>query len=288
MNRKRLLRAGGILAGLLVGVPLLLWGGYAVLALVRQEHFYHGLPSSWWRRQFEWRSGYNEEDGLVYETRGYQRYDRLSGTWVGPVTDYLGISLETGTILFKDPAATPVLFDFIRDGNVDTRLRIAARFADLRVHPEVAIPALVAVVKMDRPPPHHRERLLAIAFLEKYGPQAAPAVPALLECLDRKRPELQSADEGVALGLAVQVLRTIEPEYMDMLMGLLDHPDPEFRAKAPRIVGLYLSPKAKPAVPAIVRLLADPNTMTYCVAARALLRIDPEAAHKAGVPKDYE
>jgi hypothetical protein len=291
MKRRRLLWAGGILAGLLVGVPVLLWSGYAALALMRHEHFYHGLPSSWWRRQFTWRRGYHEEDGS-YSSSGYERFDRLSRSWIGPVTNYLGISQPpNGFAIFSDPAAAPVLCDLIRDGEVDTRLVAAECLARMQLHLEVVMPALIAELEKNQPRHHYRERLFAMSSLGRFGQQAAPAVPALLTLLNRKTRETDG-DAQNEQHMALQTLCQIDPDNMELLIRLLEHPNRGIRESAVRTLGYQFGPKAKAAVPALVKMITERQKREYLglyrAAALALLRIDPEAAHKAGVPKGYE
>jgi hypothetical protein len=289
MKPKRLLWAGGILTGLMVGVPLLLWSGYAVRALMRHEHFYHGLPSSWWQRQLTLMGpDYDPQQGMV--TGKYADFARkLARSQVAPVTDYIGLSYPcTGGGLYNDPAAVAVLCDFVRDGDERLRLGAAQQLSMMHLHPEIAIPALIAFLKEDYPraPPHQTDRLVAMSSLERFGPQAAPAVPALLALLNRKSKETDG-DARNERRVAVQVLRTIDPDNMNLFIRLLEHSDWEIRSDAARMLGYHFGPKAKAAVPALVKMLGEKHSMSYRDAALMLLRIDPEAAHKAGVPKGY-
>jgi HEAT repeat protein len=292
MKRRRLLWVGGILAGLLVGLPVLLWSGYAALALYRHEHFYHGLPSSWWRRQVT-------RLGLHWVTppppTGTGRYLHvalaLSQSRFAPVTNYLGISqLPDGTGLFGDPAAAPVLCDFIRDGDEDACLMAAQALSQMHLHPEVAIPALIAFLKEDRPPPYGEACSWAMGCLQNFGPQAAPAVPALLDRLNRKRRETVGDARREQL-TALQALRAIDPDNMELLIGLLEHPSREIKQQTMITLSHQFGPKAKAAVPALVKMITQRDKREYLglyrPAALTLLRIDPEAAHKAGVPKGY-
>jgi hypothetical protein len=112
VKRKRLVWAGGILAGLLVGLPLLLWGGYAVLALLRQEHFYHGMPSSYWRQKIRrWRG-----------PRTFPPDKPLPIPTLRRAADFFGLDVEgipgsnpNPADFRSNPAAVPVLTDLIWD-----------------------------------------------------------------------------------------------------------------------------------------------------------------------------
>jgi HEAT repeat protein len=290
MKRRRLLWAGGVLAGLLVGVPVLLWSGYAVLALLRHEHFYHGLPSSWWRRQFSLIGPcWDPQQRTLVPRRYYHVADALSRSRFAPVTDYLGMGLPpNGVGIYTDPAAAPMLCDFIRDGDAYTRVIAAQSLAEMRLYPEVAVPELIAVLKEDLAVRPYRFTVVAMNGLARFGPEAVPAVPVLLDVLNWDRAKTDG-DAKEAQRFALQTLRAIEPDNMDLLIRLLESPNWEVRADVAQTLGYRFGPKAKAAVPSLVRMLGErDNPMTARTAALALLRIDPEAAHKAGVPKGYE
>jgi hypothetical protein len=68
-----------ILLLLLVIGPLVPWGYYAAAGLVRGEHSYHGLPSSYWSRQV--RNLY----ARVFPLRPPDSWDRVRERWYGGV-----------------------------------------------------------------------------------------------------------------------------------------------------------------------------------------------------------
>jgi hypothetical protein len=275
MKRKRLLWVGGILAGLLVGVPVLLWGGFAVLALLRHEHFYHGLPSSWWLSRIN-------------------RFSETQAAWgpvlrspLAPVLEYTGVAFRPDKVsLWRDPAAADVLCDFIRDDPSGGRgLECAIRLSCPPArHPEVAVPYLISFLEercpKARPLIPNGDRAAAAMALQRYGPEAKAAVPVLLDLLDRGDTNDQRH--------AFPALCAIEPENVDLPMRCLTHPAWEVRLAAARSLGDQLGAKAKAAVPALVKMYEASDPYTKRAAALALLRIDPGAAYKAGVPKGYK
>jgi hypothetical protein len=266
VKRKRLLWAGGILAGLLIGVPVLLWSGYAVLALLRHEHFYHGMPASWWGHVTFWRG-----DHLDLALR-------LSRSRIGRVTDYLGISEPlSARDMFENPDLAPILCDFVRSGGRNRCLGVAY-LSDLRLHPEVVVPELIAVlwkpqIMWDDPP-----RTAAIGELQSFGPEARAATPLLLDLVYKGTQKEQRA--------ALNALANIEWYNTDLFLELLNHPDADIGEAAIRRLS-EREPKAKEAIPRLVELIVRPKNdqerRLHQVAVEAVFAIDPEAARKAGV-----
>jgi hypothetical protein len=289
MKRKRVGKVALILAGAVVAVPCLLWSGYAVLALLRHEHFYHGLPSSWWRRQLtlmapEWTPNGDVEVGRYAKFAG-----KLSASRFAPVTEYLGLSLGSVGGPYKDPAAAGVLCDLVRDSENEYLHVCAAHYLSMmHLHPEVVVPALSDVLQQDRPrtDPYRLYRSLAMSSLERYGPEAKTAVPVLLDCLYRKAkpPDWDAQNERLN---AARVLCQIEPENIDRFIRMLEHPDPEIRGYAVSTLSSRFGPKAKAAVPALLKMYGGKDPNAKRAAAQTLLRIDPEAAYRSGVPKGY-
>jgi hypothetical protein len=289
MKRKRLLWAGGILAGLLVGVPVLLWSGYAVLALLRHEHFYHALPSSWWRRQVTlMRPYWDPNRGFFVDGRYFAFTKTLASSRLGPVTDYFGLSTPANTgIALQDPAAAGVLCDLVQDGDAPLRYNSSYLLASMHLCPDVAIPELIRALD------HFGNRMGAIQILGRYGPQGTQAVPALLDFLNREsetRDNMPWLEDHAKMerGFAVEALRRIEPENLDMLIGLLKNPHRGVREQVAGILGYEFGPKAKAAVPALLKMRLEWKPPARPIARQALLLIDPEAAFKAGMPKDDE
>jgi hypothetical protein len=115
--RRRCLLAG--MVGLLLALPWLLWGGYALVALLRGEHFYHGLPTSYWRRQL---AGPGNE----------WRHRRLTKAEAFPVVGTVLVCLNAGwKPMLTDPGALPVLADLMQDENPIVRHATILELADL-------------------------------------------------------------------------------------------------------------------------------------------------------------
>jgi hypothetical protein len=106
--RRRWVLAG--LAGLVLALLLLVWGGFALPALIQGEHFYYGLPSRLWA------------DAVRRWHRNNPRQPRPVSTWFGRWMLRLSSRAEP-LVLRGDLAAVPVLSDLMqcRDENVRWR-----------------------------------------------------------------------------------------------------------------------------------------------------------------------
>lgn len=149
-------------------------------------------------------------------------------------------------------SALPTLQESLADEDPDTR--IAALNVLGRIGPEPEIIQLLIVALRD---PYVAVRNTAIAVLRRFGPKARDAVPALVALL--QDPRLHSVTESERL---------------------TDELGPWPAARALGAIGA----EARPAVPQLLRALADRNLDIREAAAAALRRIDPEAAARAGVP----
>jgi hypothetical protein len=124
--RRRWVLAG--LSGLVLALPWLLWGGYTLLALAHGEHFYHGLPTSYWRSRLAQTDG-----GLVPAwLRTFPK--------VLQAADYLGLGTDSAP--FTDVDALPMLADLLHDENITVRYRVVRALGPLGVQTESVGPLL--------------------------------------------------------------------------------------------------------------------------------------------------
>jgi HEAT repeat protein len=126
--------------------------------------------------------------------------------------------------------------------------------------------------------PADGRRVQAVNELGSLGPGAKPATPALIEVLKRKEDLLC----GPAAAALVQV--QADPELViPALIDCLIDPDGHGRPDVVEALGEF-GPKAKAAVPLLVKLLEDHSSKEIVRAVpQALRKIDPEAAARAGV-----
>jgi hypothetical protein len=120
-----------------------------------------------------------------------------------------------------------------------------------------AVPALLAAVA-DR---GHRDRLRAVEALGILGPDASPAVPALVRVMKE--------NGAIGLGAAAALGRIGPParESADELRRALDAPDPQIRARA--AIALWeVGRDAETAVPVLVEALRGPTLRPGVVMAR--------------------
>jgi HEAT repeat protein len=113
--------------------------------------------------------------------------------------------------------------------------------------------------------------------LGKIGPEAREAVPALKQLLEHK-------NEYVCWAAAIALCRMGEASAgLPILVRDMER-YPSYMVKYAEPVLADLGREVKPAVPVLLRALRDDDHATYAAAARLLRKIDPDAATKAGVP----
>jgi HEAT repeat protein len=148
-------------------------------------------------------------------------------------------------------------------------------FAALGAEAKPAVPALIALLD-DK---DQRVRYLAVFALRCLGPVAAEALPSLLACLND--PDFTIRDEAVTgLGTIQQQPEQVVPVIIAFLEKY--HSNAILCYNAIGALGMF-GPKAKSAVPTILGYLNDQEQCTRSEATNALLKIDPQAAIKAGV-----
>ncbi len=207
----------------------------------------------------------------------------------------------------QDPAVVPVALAALKDEVVMVRahglLLLSAANPD---HPDL-VPEAVRLIK-DQPP-----NLLGLNVLQRVGPGAGKAVPALVEWL-RTEPAPGTRNAiAFTLGRIGPAARAAVPDLVDLLrdrdpaarrtlleavrsIGGADH-----RKLVPVLLGLVRDnqdtvldvalnllgeqgPAAAEAVPILLDELRKPQGGRYLDAARALAGIAPERARKEGVP----
>src|SRR5437870_5216055 len=190
--RRRWLLA--VLAGLVLALPLLLWTGYAVLALLGHEHFYHGLPTSYWSmvvRRANEDSDRAMAAGCLGPAPPVSRLDEL--------LESVGLGWGSG-ILNGDPATVPVLADLLGDDDQEVRWMAATALGAIGPPAETAVPALTRALG----DPYYLVRWTSADALGYIGPGARSAVPALTEALGDAEKDVRES--------AANALRTIDPE----------------------------------------------------------------------------
>jgi HEAT repeat protein len=192
--------------------------------------------------------------------------------------------------------AVPALVDALKIERI--RPSVARILGRLGPAAKQAVPALAEIVRRDDRVPARCEALMALGAI---GPDAAPSVPAIAESLRgtkedicyaacyalgrigpaaiAAKPELQNklrdANQSIALSAAWALAR-IDPRSAEvarlsvplLLQGLADA-EPRVRAEAANSLAL-LGPLAKDAVPALKKVLRDPDDTVRDAADKAI------------------
>jgi HEAT repeat protein len=126
--------------------------------------------------------------------------------------------------------------------------------------------------------PADGRRVQAIKDLGSLGPQGQQAIPALLEALRQ--------NDDILCGTAAEALVKIQADpqtVVPALIGCMTDGNGNGRPDVVEALGQF-GPKAKDAVPALIKLLQDRSSKDIMTAVPAALKkIDPAAAASAGV-----
>jgi len=253
------------LNGLLVGaVGLVVWQVLRV-----REPTYHGKPLSVWVEEYD-------KNFLSPDNPTRERAKRAI-CQIG--TNALPILLEWAAA--KDSVLKKKVMAFAKKQSlVKIRFRSDeyyharsdAGFSALGPMAKPAVPALIELLNRG----DYAVRVAAAYDLMWIGPEAEEAVPVLVRCL--------SDSNNLVCFRATRCLAHIhmKPELVvpALVQSLGQARVPERETIAAMIA---FGVQAKPAVPNLLRLLEDKNSMIWPYAAHALKQIDPQAAAKAGV-----
>ncbi|MHC4253629.1 MAG: HEAT repeat domain-containing protein, partial [Planctomycetota bacterium] len=120
-------------------------------------------------------------------------------------------------------------------------------------------------------------RLLAANLLGEMGPEAEEAVPSLTAALLSTNTQLQH-NAAIALGKIGSTSHGVVAALVELLA---EDEDYQSRSAAAKALGM-LGPKAKEAVPALARAMADRAHGVRCDAAEAMEKMGPAAAGAVG------
>jgi HEAT repeat protein len=260
MRRKRRWLWVGVLLALLIVGPVLPWGYYAVVGLWRDEHFYHGLPSSYWASkvgQFDQRLGAGRRPlGIP---------DKLL-IFLG-VTDEMGLP----AVIAGSDAAVRALSDLLQDENEEVRRSACAALGN--GHTEEAFPVLVQAL-------HNRSfavRMDAARGLSNYD-RDEEVRPHILELL-RDEEFLQWLHKGTLFAIDLTVLAKLAgpaPESVHLLVPALHNEDETVRDVAAELVG-RLGPVAADSLPALLKAMHDQDPLVRQEAMKAVGKVSPDS-----------
>jgi HEAT repeat protein len=167
--------------------------------------------------------------------------------------------------------AAPALHDALRDSDGRVRMKVAEALWNIeRTQPRVLLPVLVDGLKESDP----AVRINALAVLGQMGKAAKPAVPSIVARGLRDKDMEVRTEAVVALGEIGPAARDAVPALLDALKG------DELRLLE-SLVAASLGNIGEPAVPTLVKTLADADAARRRTAAYALALIGPKAAEAA-------
>jgi HEAT repeat protein len=171
--------------------------------------------------------------------------------------------------------AIPALMEAAIDPVNDWTVRYSAALAIGRIGPN-ALPAVPTLIRVILNKSENRlVRPAATKALGEIGPDAREAIPALKECLKDSDYSVR-AEAAYALWRIDQNMELVVPAAIEILNN-----DKDFLAQR-RVVGFVgeLGNKAKPAVPALIKVMEKEVDSFRPHVIAAIQKIDPEAAAK--------
>jgi hypothetical protein len=167
--------------------------------------------------------------------------------------------------------AVPVLIRYLDDPDLYVAEAVYTTLGHLHIEGGIAVPALIQAAHN----PRSELRAGAVACLGRFGDHSRPAIPTLLQCLDDS-----NLSVAIAAAQALGTLR-LEPDLVvPELAKCLENDDPSRLRSAMTALASFGS-SARPAIPAILRILTDPEGPPLMMTAtNALAQIAPECFEK--------
>lgn len=165
-----------------------------------------------------------------------------------------------------DPETLGLLLALLEHPSAEVRAVASARHWKLAHNAEVVLPVLTDALE------EPAVIWVAAAGLRAMGAAAEPAIPALLEAVEREpvhRPDRTPATSAMALA-------AIGPAALPGLLRLLDHPNLDVRLSTAHAIRVF-GPAASKAVAGLLRLLREPSAEAKTLAGETLGAIGPAA-----------
>lgn len=270
----------GLAVLVLVGVGAVFLDPTCVVwGYLKGEPFYHNRPVTYWHKTLK------DQDPKVQEAT-FRTFKEGGAAGVPILVALLkektasgkddpSVRLQAVTLLKElGPEArdaVPALVEALKDDDLHVRTVAAATLEPLAPKEATTevIPNLMALL-----PAHDAASAAAARTLSRFGPEARPAIPALLEMLKAK-------DARVRLN-AARTLGKIKADAVgavpDLITMALKDEDPKAREHAAEALG-DIGPAASEGVPALIEVvMKDKVARVRRDAARSLGQIGPPAA----------
>lgn len=186
--------------------------------------------------------------------------------------------LASGSLVAEEPPSIDKLVAQLGAREVPIRREAAAQIARLGAGAKPALPALIKAVT----DPDKQVWSIAIGVIASLGPDAAEAIPTLVENMDsRKKGGGRERDRRQMLMRSAYALTRIGPAAKPALLEALKSEDGMARAGAARALG-GMGPAAKEAIPGLVENLRRDQPDERRETIDALGLIGPDAAPALG------
>lgn len=186
-------------------------------------------------------------------------------------------------IQYLEAGATPLIPDLVRLMNDPARPDTAERVMDTLAYVGTnGLPHLIAFLN-NPAHPHRGSAAVAMSALCKLGPNARPAIPALIQCLQDPDPNLASRAAHTLSVLALVSASEVPPlklesvSVVSALKSALYNSDPAVRACSANAL-IAFREQAPETLPALTNLLRDPQRSVRAAASNAIFRIHTPAA----------
>jgi HEAT repeat protein len=273
MKRRLVIGFGVALMLLAIGVWLEPTG--VVLGWMHGEAFYQNRPTRYWGRALASSNARTRAEAHQALKEGGRAAVPLLAevlqTNKNPEARWKAADLlrQAGPEAHESPAALAALTAALKDPDAHVRAVAAAALASVGPAGSDALPLLQAMLST-------ADCLPALRALARYGPDALPAAPQLIDLL-------QSDGDGEIRWNAARTLGKIGPAArgaVPILVEALDDRDALVREHAAEALG-EIGPDAKSAIPALVKVLKDPDARVRRDGVRSLGQIGPAAKSAA-------
>jgi hypothetical protein len=272
VKRRTIPLAGLVAVALLTGLTWLIFGNHEP-----PEPVYQGKPLSFWLWAYD-----PDSSSHLSESERIQSVAALNQIGTNAIPTLVRM------LKASDPAWKVKLFEVLRKQSIIKMQHVEASrqnqeavdmFRLLGSTAACAVPSLIGIYEQNVSP---SSQYFTIESLTLIGPPAKAAIPAIVKGMTNSDPQMLEASIQ-ALGIIHSNPELAVPALIKTLSGPALEVSDRVRTFSAQALGNF-GAEAKPAIPALLKIINDYRTYEVGIeAAKALRAIDPEAAAKAGI-----